>query len=241
LSKIEVQFKVQANPSADLRKALNELESLYMKAMGGIEFGIAAVQLCADSNGHVNPQGRGFIWVCDLDGRRAVCNGLVQSLKSEEAAIFTDVFLSIGCRQGRPPVVTECADPVLEEPTLKSTTMALKRFYSGHCETSLVLPTTLPDGKPLPWRQDDSGPQLPLSALGPALPAGQGILDLREIFPATEQLPSVNLVCAALTRMVERQAVMMYEEDYCGSTVRVVRLAAFDSWIVGEGEAEMSD
>jgi hypothetical protein len=41
--------------------------------------------------------------------------------------------------------------------------------------------------------------------------------------------------------MVDRQAVMMYEEDYCGSTVRVVRLAAFDSWIVGEGEAEMSD
>ena len=87
----------------------------------------------------------------------------------------------------------------------------------------------------------DSDPQLPLSALGPALPAGQGILDLREIFPTTEQLPSVNLVCAALTAMVDRQAVMMYEEDYCGSTVRVVRLAAFDSWIVGEGEAEMSD
>ncbi len=93
---------------------------------------------------------------------------------------------------------------LLEEPTLKSTTMALKRFYSGYRETSLVLPTTQSDGKPLPWRQDDSDPQLLLSALGPALPAGQGILDLREIFPTTEQLPSVNLVCAALTAMVDR-------------------------------------
>ncbi len=66
-SKIEVRFKVQANAGADLRKDLKKLESLFMRAMGGIEFGIAAVQLFADSNGHVNPQGRGFIWVCDLD------------------------------------------------------------------------------------------------------------------------------------------------------------------------------
>ncbi len=101
--------------------------------------------------------------------------------------------------------------------------------------------TTLSDGNPLTWRQADSAPQLPLSALGDALPAGQGTLDLREAFSTTEQLLSVNLVCAALTAMVDRQTVMMYEEEYCGNNVRVVRLAAFESWIVGDGEAEMRD
>ncbi len=103
-------------------------DSSLCKAMGGIEFGIAAVQLFADSNGRANSQGRGFIWVCNLDSRRAVGNSLVQSLKSKEAALYTDVFMKIGCRQGCPPMVTDCADPVSEEPTFLSTKTVLKRF-----------------------------------------------------------------------------------------------------------------
>ncbi len=41
--------------------------------------------------------------------------------------------------------------------------------------------------------------------------------------------------------MIEAQEVTVYEEDCGGITVRVIKLAAFDSWMVDAGEAEMSD
>ncbi len=98
----------------------------------------------------MNAQGQKFIWVCELDSRREVWYDLVQILKSEEAALYTDIDLTIGCRQGRPPVITDCADAVLEEPMLKSTRTALMRLLREHSDMSLVLRTTLADGSPLP-------------------------------------------------------------------------------------------
>ncbi len=111
----------------------------------------------------------------------------MEKLKKEQAALSTDVFMTIGCRPGRPPVMTDCADPVLEEPTFLSTRTALTCFLREHRETSFVLRTTLPGGTPVPWQQADSAPQLPLSVLGPVLLAGPGIQDVREVFPTTEQ------------------------------------------------------
>jgi hypothetical protein len=77
--------------------------------------------------------------------------------------------------------------------------------------------------------------------LGPILPRGPGIQDVREVFPATEQQPSFNLVSTALIAMIEASEVTVYEEEYSGIAVRVIRLASFDSWMMDEGEAEMSD
>jgi hypothetical protein len=82
--------------------------------MGGIELGIAAVQLATDTYGQVNPQGRGTIWVCDLDDNRTVCKELIEKLKCDEAALYTEVLSKIGCRQGRPPLISDCADPEVE-------------------------------------------------------------------------------------------------------------------------------
>ncbi len=210
--------------------------------MRGIELGIAAVQLATDTYGQVNLQGRGTIWVCDLDDDRTVCKELVERLKCDEAALYTEVLSKIGCRQGRPPLISDCADPEVEKLTLTSTKAIVMRYLCENRNATLVIRSKLVDGTPLQWSQDVSSLNLPITALGPALQAGNGLIDIREVSSSGELRPTVNLLWESIGALVRSQLATMYEEETgAGEEVRVIRLATFDEWIVAEDGAQMSD
>jgi hypothetical protein len=241
LSKIDLKFKVKIRAGANIRQDVKFVEQCFEHAMGGIKLGIAAVQLSIDTYGEVNPQGRGTIWVCDLDDDRTVCKELVERLKRDEAALYTEVLSKIGCRQGRPPLISDCADPEVEELTLTSTRAIIMRYLCDH-NASLVIRSKLADGTPLQWRQEVSTPNLPLTALGPALQAGNGLIDIREAFSSGELQPTVNLLWDSIGALVRSQLATMYEEETeAGEEVRVIRLATLDDWIVADDGAQMSD
>jgi len=241
LSKIDLKFKVKIRAGANIRQDVKYVEQCFEHAMGGIKLGIAAVQLSTDTYGQVNPQGRGTIWVCDLDDDRTVCKELVERLKCDEAALYTEVLSKIGCRQGRPPLISDCADPEVEELTLTSTRAIIMRYLCDR-NASLVIRSKLADGTPLQWRQEVSTPNLPLTALGPALQAGNGLIDIREAFSSGELQPTVNLLWDSIGALVKSQLATMYEEETgAGEEVRVIRLATLDDWIVADDGAQMSD
>jgi hypothetical protein len=83
---------------------------------------------------------------------------------------------------------------------------------------------------------------MPLTAFGPTLQAGNGLIDIREVFSSGELRPTVNLLWESIGSLVRSQLVTIYEEETGdGEEVRVIRLATFDDWICADDGAHMSD
>jgi hypothetical protein len=125
---------------------------------------------------------------------------------------------------------------------LTSTKAIIMRYLREHRNAMLVIRSKLVDGTSLQWRQEVSTLKMPLTALGPALQAGNGLIDIREVFSSGELQPTVNLLWESFGALVGSQLATMYEEETgAGEEVRVIRLATFDDWIGAEDGAQMSD
>lgn len=233
LSRVEVRFKVSVAPKADLRKPLDSMEKIYLHAMGGIALGIAAVQLFADSSGYVNPQGRGYVWVCDLAGdERHLCKAFVDRLKQGMAAISTEALTTIGCR-GNPSIVP-CVDQGGHALTEQTAANIILRALPANPNRLFVLSNRIEGNLPLPWERISRSQEFPLSSLGPLYATTPEACDLRTLFPSSDPQPTVNLLCAVLNSLVDSRVVNMYDEVLESREVKIIRAATADAWLANE-------
>jgi len=238
LSRVEVRFKVIVNPMADIRKSLESMEQIFLHALGNTDLGIVAVQLFADSCGRVNPQCRGYIWVCDLDdGERHLCKDLVDRLKGGEAAIFTNTLSSIGC--SGTPAICDCEAPNVTKLTQETTAKIIMRSLRNYRGIGLILTSKLANGHPLPLQSVGGHPETTLASLGPThnTIVNSEARDIRDLFPDSSPQPSVNVLCAALNVLVESRVVNSYAEVLEDREVTVFRAATSDDWLADEMSA----
>jgi len=208
------------------------VEKALAKALGGQQAGILAVQLVTDANGRVSVNGPCKVWVGDIARNdRRLSKALVAKLKGGTAALITERFAKIQCRGNvaLAPVCEPSAAASTEARVADTIYTALQR--PDH--TALVLSRQLSNGEPLPF--DDAGsPDIPLSELGDSLGEASDLRDVRCLFPSTgartDPIPTVNMLCAALSKLSSDGYVRMYNNTVRGRHVLVVRAAVGDDW-----------
>jgi len=150
--------------------ALQPAEASVMRALGGIESGILAVQLQADIQNRAMFHGECTIWVGDISrDDRKLSKSLVERLSAGKAAIFKETFEKINIR-GK--ARTECVcDPDTSAVTDDEVAVIIQRSLHSLKNSGFILSAKMTDGQALPLAGNFSG-ENPLSDLGLALNEG---------------------------------------------------------------------
>jgi hypothetical protein len=245
ISRIELNFKVEAAQGIRSQQMmLTEMEELYQEALGGVYMGISALQLFPDARGQVRLNGPGIIWVSDLDpDDRKVAKSLLKRLKKCEAACNPQSLIRVGCRGT--PVLIECGKEQNSVMTVPQAAEVITRHMTSNLDT--VLAVAKPQGLELPWVKRAGDSEVPLDALGPLLTRaaasdGPPMHDIRSLFPNPGPEVTVNMLCEALTYLVQTGNVSMYEvDDDSEQTMYLVCLSTCDAWAMPPPDGAAAD
>jgi len=208
-------------------------ETALIRALGGIELGILAVLLQADTQNRAKFQGECTIWVGDIArDNRLLSKALVERLKQGTAAIFTETFTKIHMRgNARMDSVEE---PEASCPSDDDVAAIIQRSLSALNNSGFVISAKMTNGLNTPLGVAVTGAN-PLSELGGPLNEGNDH-DIRELFPSAAAAPTIQSVCKALNKLQSQGVVAFYHIDVATTTGNatvpavLVRPALRDDW-----------